>query len=88
MPWSRKYSATAVAVEAACTRVSRSLLVATTTTLLRTCPRHEVAFQEVVHFAATFADQARDDHVGIGVPTHHAQHTLLPTPEPAKIPNR
>ena len=76
-PWSRKYSATAVAVKAARTRASAgSSLVATTTTLLaRSCA--QVALDKLVDFAAALADQRHDVHVGRRVARHHAQRDAL-----------
>ncbi len=48
----------------------------------------EVAFHEVVDFAATLADECRDDDVGVVPRLIIPRSTLLPTPEPEKIPSR
>ena len=50
--------------------------------------RAEIALEEFVDFAAALADQADHDHVGVGVPAIMPRSTLLPTPEPAKMPSR
>ena len=89
LPWSRKYSAMAVAVKAACTRtIAGSLLVATTTTLLanpagpRSRSRNSLTSRPRSPIRAITITSAEVYRAIM------PSSTLLPTPEPAKIPIR
>ena len=77
-PWSRKYSAMAVARHAPCRRISGVLSAgAATTTERPPTLLAQDALDEFLHFATALADQADDDDVGLGVAGHHAQQHAL-----------
>ncbi len=77
-PWSRKYSAIAVAVNAARIRSSGGLSDVETTTTERARPSApEVVVEEAAHFAAALTDQAQHDHVGRGAARQHAEQRAL-----------
>ena len=89
LPWSRKYSAIAVATSAPRARTQRGL-VAGRDDHHRTCEpfRAEDALDEFAHFAAALADQRDHVHVGLRVRAIMPSSVLLPTPDPAKMPTR
>ena len=74
LPWSRKYSAIAVAVAAALHANHRRLVAGGhDDDALGQSFRPEVALDELVHLASALADQGDDDDVGVGVAGHHAR---------------
>ena len=77
-PWSRKYSAMAVAIQAPWSRSrgEQSAGVATTTAAGQAF-RAEVVLHEFLHLAAALADQPDDDHVGLREARHHGEQAAL-----------
>ena len=73
-PWSRKYSATAMATNAPLSRAMAGWLdVATTTTDLLPARLVQVFLQKFAHFASAFADQRDDVDIGLRLAGDHAQ---------------